>query len=181
MTIQSSVIKRRTTHHFKNTPIDESIIDEALKMVVHAPNHHLTFPYHFYKVKGHTREQLLEYAYGSFQEKSQDSADQKLKKWSNIPGWVLVTQKISDAPKIAKEDYATISIAMYILMLALDEKGIGAKWSTASLFSTDTWYNICGINHSKEEIVGMLWYGYADKEPKEYTRPTLDQYCTVLE
>lgn len=181
MSIKESVINRRTTHHYKPTPIDDAIIDEALALVAHAPNHHLTFPYHFYKVKGDVRDSLLAYAYDSFAEKSPESADQKLKKWSSIPGWLLVTQKRTDVEKVAKEDYATISIAMYILMLALDEKGLGAKWSTASLFETEGWYERCRIDATKEEIIGMLWYGYADKEPKEFVRPTPDTYSSILE
>lgn len=181
MSIKDSILKRRTTHHYKPEPIDDAIIDEALALVVHAPNHHLTFPYHFYKVKGQVRDSLLSYAYDSFAQKSQETAEQKLKKWSSIPGWLLVTQKHSEVDKVAKEDYATISIAMYILMLALDEKGIGAKWSTASLFETEEWYRICGVDTEREEIIGMLWYGYADKEPKTFVRPTIDQYSSILE
>ncbi|GAA5095382.1 nitroreductase family protein [Wohlfahrtiimonas larvae] len=181
MSIKDHIIKRRTTHHYKPIPIDESIIDEALALVVHAPNHHLTFPYHFYKVKGQVRDNLLAYAYDSFAQKSQETADQKLKKWSSIPGWLLVTQKRSQVDKTAREDYATISIAMYILMLALDEKDIGAKWSTASLFETEEWYRICGINAEEEIIIGMLWYGYADKAPKFFERPNIEKYSSILE
>lgn len=181
MSLKDIVVNRRTTHHYKPDPIDDAIIDEALKLVVHAPNHHLTFPYHFYKVKGQVRDSLLAYAYDSFAEKSKETADQKLQKWSSIPGWLLVTQKRSDTPKVAKEDYATISIAMYILMLAMDEKGLGAKWSTASLFESEGWYQRCQIDPQKEEIIGMLWYGYADKTPKEFARPEISQYSSVLE
>ncbi|OYQ79895.1 hypothetical protein B9T12_00340 [Wohlfahrtiimonas chitiniclastica] len=181
MSIQEIVTKRRTIHHYKPVAVDESIIDEALRLVVHAPNHHLTFPYHFYKVKGDVRSALLQYAYDSFAVKSKETADQKIQKWSSIPGWLLVTQKRGAEPKVTKEDYATISIAMYILMLALDERGIGSKWSTASLFETEKWYEICGVDADKEEIVGMLWYGYADKEPKTFARPSMDQYCSTLE
>lgn len=181
MSIKDIVTKRRTTHHYKPDPIDDAIIDEALALVVYAPNHHLTFPYHFYKVKGQVRDDLLTYAYNAFAQKSEETADQKIKKWSSIPGWLLVTQKRSTVEKIAKEDYATISIAMYILMLAMDEKGLGSKWSTASLFETDEWYRICKINRDEEEIIGMLWYGLAEKQPKNFTRPTIDQYSSTLE
>lgn len=181
MSIKDSVMNRRTTHHYKLDPIDDAIIDEALALVIHAPNHHLTFPYHFYKVKNQVRDDLLSYAYNAFAQKSEETAAQKIKKWSSIPGWLLVTQKRSIVEKTAKEDYATISIAMYILMLAMDEKGIGSKWSTASLFETDEWYRICRINRDEEEVIGMLWYGYADKEPKSFARPTMDQYSSTLE
>lgn len=182
MSIKDSVINRRTIHHYQAEPaIDDAIIDDALALVAHAPNHHLTFPYHFYKVKGAIRQALLDYAFTAFSEKSPESAEQKLKKWSSIPGWLLVTQKRNPNEKISKEDYATTSIAMYILMLALDEQGIGSKWSTASLFETDEWYQICGINSDHEEIIGMLWYGYADKSPKDFVRPTPEQYSSLLE
>lgn len=179
MSITENILKRRTINRFKPIPVDDKYIDEALKLSVYAPNHHLTFPYHFYKLKTNIKEKMLAHAYDTFKARSAESADRKIEKWKNIPGWILITQKKQEDPKTDKEDFASISIALYIMMLVLAEHDIGSKWSTGSLFFTPEWYELCDIDPSKEEILGMFWYGYCEKVPECPPRPEFNQYVTV--
>lgn len=175
-----SIKNRRTIHHFKPDPVPEEYIEEALSHVVYAPNHHATYPYRFYPLGDKTRHQLLTYAYDEFMAKNPTSAETKINKWQNIPGWVLVSQQLSENEKTFHEDFATLSISLYIMMLALYQRGVGSKWSTGSLFFKRAPYEICQINPQSEIIRGMFWYGYAEKVPNLFTKKDHHQFITTL-
>ncbi len=162
MTISlTDIIKnRRTIHHFESTPVSQAIVQEALSLAIYAPNHHQTHPCHFYWFGEETKRRFLHYAAEAFSSRNPDNAQKKLEKWQQIPGWILVTRKCNNDPKVAHEDYATLSISLYIMMQYLSSHGIGTKWSTGSLLFAEEVYRICDIDPTKEIIEGMFWYGY---------------------
>lgn len=175
------VIKnRRTIHHFKPNPVPDEYIEEALAHVVYAPNHHATYPYRFYPLGEETRKKFLAYAHDEFIAKNPMSAEAKINKWQNIPGWILVSQLLSKDEKTFHEDFATLSISLYIMMLSLYHREVGSKWSTGSLFFKPASYKICQINPQKEVIRGMFWYGYAEKVPNLFIKKDHHQFITTL-
>ncbi len=171
---------RRTIHHYEPTPVPEEFIDEALSQVIYAPNHHLTYPYRFYRIGETTKKAFLARAFDDFAQKDLDTANKKIGRWSNIPGWLLVTQTISENEKTFLEDHATLSIAMYMMMLSFHKNGVGSKWSTASLFSGPAWYELCDIDPEKEIIRGVLWFGYPEKMPKPNEKPAYTDFVKVI-
>lgn len=174
------MIARRTIHHFEPTEVPLEPVKRALELAVYAPNHHHTHPYRFYLMGEEIKSRFLDYAKEAFSERDPASAETKLARWKRIPGWILVTRKKSDKEKVAHEDYATLSIALYMMMLSLTAEGIGTKWSTGSLLFNEEVYKIFGLNSQEEVIEGLFWYGYPEKTPLPFPKPQFDQYVTKL-
>lgn len=174
------VHQRRTIHHFKPDAVPKEFIEKALALSIYAPNHHHTHPVKYYSFGTETKAHFLEYAKTAFSDRDPQTAEKKLARWASIPGWILVTRKIADNPKTAHEDYATLSIALYIMMQSLSIDGIGSKWSTGSLLFESDVYELLNIDPEKEAIEGLFWYGYADKVPLPFPKPTLNDYVTEL-
>lgn len=172
---------RRTIHHFKPEVVPKEFIEKALKLTVFAPNHHHTQPCRFYLIGEKSKERFLQYAAHEFATRDPQTADRKLNRWKAIPGWVLVTRKFNHDDKTAHEDYATLSIALYIMMQSLTNDGIGSKWSTGSLLFKDEAYSIFNLDPQQEVIEGLFWYGYPDKTPLPFPKPEYKDFVKELE
>ncbi len=175
-TLSEIIQNRRTIHHFTAELVPESFINEALRLTTFAPNHRHTQPVKFYKLGPETKVKFLSYAEKSFADRDPETASRKLARWSTIPGWILVTRKRAEDPKTAHEDYATLSIALYIMMQSLSENGVGTKWSTGSLLFEQEVYDLFQIDAQAEQIEGMFWYGYPEKTPLPFPKPDLSTY-----
>ncbi len=178
--LRELIQNRRTIHHFEPTPVAEGVIQKALELAVYAPNHHHTHPCRFYLIGPDHKATFLEYAERSFADRDPQTAEKKLNRWRGIPGWVLVTRKKNDNEKTSHEDYATLSIALYIMMQYLTAEGIGSKWSTGSLLFEAEVYEIFGIDASQEMIEGLFWYGYPEKTPLPFPKPEYAHYVKEL-
>lgn len=172
---------RRTIHHFKPDLVPQAFIEKALKLTVFSPNHHHTQPCRFYLLGDNHKTTFLQYAAQEFSTRDPQSAEKKLNRWKTIPGWVLATRKIQEDDKTAHEDYATLSIALYIMMQSLTEDGIGSKWSTGSLLFKNEVYDIFNIDPQKEVIEGLFWYGYPDKTPLPFPKQQYTDFVTELD
>ena len=64
-------------------------------------------------------------------------------------------------PVIEQEDYKAVCCAVQNFMLSMWSEGIGTKWTTGPVQTTPEFSEICGIDRSKERVVGIIWYGYA--------------------
>lgn len=179
--LKDLILNRRTIHHFKPDAVPQAYIEKALNLTVFAPNHHHTHPCHFYLLGEESKGQFLQYAAQEFSTRDAQSAETKLNRWRAIPGWVLVTRKRQNDEKTAHEDYATLSIALYIMMQSLTNDGLGSKWSTGSLLFKNEVYTLFNIDPEKEVIEGMLWYGYPDKTPLPFPKPSYENFVTELD
>ena len=178
--IADLIKNRRTIHHFKAEAVPKAFIEKALKLTVFSPNHHNTQPCRFYLLGEDSKTQFLQYAEKEFSTRDPQSAEKKLNRWKRIPGWILATRKIQEDEKTAHEDYATLSIALYIMMQSLTDDGVGSKWSTGSLLFKDEVYTLFGIDPQKEVIEGMFWYGYPDKTPLPFPKPIYEDFVKEL-
>lgn len=172
---------RRTIHHFKSDVVPKELIEKALKLSVFSPNHHHTQPCRFYLLGEKSKANFLEYAKSEFATRDPQTAEKKLQRCQAIPGWVLATRKRQEDEKTAHEDYATLSIALYIVMQSLMTDGLGSKWSTGSLLFKKDVYSLFNIDPEKEVIEGMLWYGYPDKTPLPFPKPQYSDFVTELD
>ena len=60
MDVYEAILGRRTTHKFAPEPVDEAVIDRALRAAHRAPNHKLTWPWRFTRVGPEGRARLVE-------------------------------------------------------------------------------------------------------------------------
>jgi len=186
------ITARRTIHDFDQTPISPIILRNAIQCAITAPNHRLTEPCRFIHVGPQTLNRFfhmnpveiaicLDEEHNSEEKESRqvliDSIQKKLKRWSTIPGWCVVTckrssknkniNKIIDHPptffqnETEEEDFAATCCAIQNMMLYLTSQGIGSKWVTGPIMKTGVFAELCGIQEQEEKLVGCIWYGYA--------------------
>lgn len=179
--IGAVIQERRTIHEFLQEPLPEpELIHKALKLAQFAPNHHLTEPWHFYLVGSETKQAICDLNYDIVKTKKDlATAEKKLKRWQEIPGWIIVTcDKTDDALRI-QEDYAAVACAIQNFSLYLWSHEIGCKWSTGEVIRDPRFYEIAWLEPEQEYVVGLIWYGYP-KEIPQTTRASLDSCLVTL-
>lgn len=160
--ISEIIAGRRTIHQFKSgeIPPEEEIL-KAIDLAVCAPNHHSTKPWRFYLIGEQTKEKICLLNSEMIREaRGDEAAKVKLKRWREIPGWLLVTCTRSDNGTRAREDYAACCCAAQNLMLYLWSKGIGVKWTTGDVTLNPLFHEIVNLDPDAETVVGLFWYGY---------------------
>ena len=179
--LEDLIISRRTIHNFIPDKIpDRNLINQAINVACWAPNHHLTEPWHFYLLGRETIASICELNREiTIDIDGAHSAEQKFKRWSSIPGWIIVTCQKSEKDITNQEDYAACCCAIQNLMLFLWSNNIGTKWSTGAVIRDDRCYEIAWIDKKIEKIVGLIWYGYP-LETSSTTRKNLEQVLTEL-
>jgi nitroreductase len=171
---------RRTIHQFREGMRPLEKLKEAIDLARWAPNHHLTEPWHFYLLGEETINAAIELNTNiTREEKGDDAANAKQRRWRKIPGWFVMTCSKSEDPVRNQEDYAACCCAAQNLMLTLWNEDVGVKWSTGKIIRDKNFYDLLWINPELETIVGLFWYGYAEEVPKMMRKPCV-QITTEL-
>ncbi len=172
---------RRTINDFKTQTPDRQIIIDAIELARWVPNHHLTQPWHFYFPDEAMINKIVELnAKLVAQKKGQDAAQKKRQRWSNMPGWLVVSCDLSSDELQQQEDYAACCCSIYALSLILWQQRIGMKWTTGHVIRDEDFYDICWLDKHSQIVVGLLWYGYPDKVPKPQPRRSVEEIVTVF-
>ncbi len=182
MELTKGLLSRRTIHIFKKEPVERSIIEKAIHCAIHAPNHKMTEPWHFYAITGKTKEKLAkrrsELKIEKFMDKDSERAikakEQAYTFMAELP-WVIAvtTHRYSVDPVREKEDFAATACAIQNFMLAAWNEGVGAKWATGQLVKDKKAREIINPGE-EEEIIGFLFLGYPKDIPKIKTRKEQD-------
>lgn len=178
--VRRNLRSRRSIALFEDRPVDPQIVVDAIDVARWAPNHHLTQPWQFYLLGPKAREATLQIVEQVVTEqKTPELGARKAAKWSKIPGWVVVTCALSEDNLTQLEDYAACSCALYAMMLALWQQGVGSKWTTGPITRDARYYEALGIDADEAMIVGLVSYGYPKLIPIQ-KRNDLDQCLTRL-
>ena len=178
--VEELIKSRRTIYDFKSDQVPVEKIRRAIDVARWAPNHHLTEPWHFYLLGPETVTAVIELNTGLTREKSGDGAvDAKQKRWSKIPGWLVVTCDKSADKHQMQEDYAACCCAIQNMMLYLWSENIGMKWSTGKVTRDSRFYDLLWIDQNAETVVGLFWYGYAEEIPQA-ARKQVEQITVML-
>lgn len=158
---------RRTVNTFDTTPVDEAVLRRAVECAMAAPNRSGSEPWRFVAVGPETvgRIQSLNEkvvaAEGDGAVEGQQSAPLLPDAWYQIPGWVVVTTKLSpDEPGAELADFRSTSCAMQNLMLSLWSEGVGSKWTEGPTQKTQQFADLVGVDTDRERVVGIIWYGF---------------------
>lgn len=171
---------RRTINLYLQTPVPAELVREAVEAATWAPNHHVTEPWHFYRLGRDTVSRCLDLCYDIVAaSKRPDAASFKRDAWSEKPGWLVVTCRRSDDELLQREDYAACAAAIQNFMLYLWKAGVGSKWTTGDITRDERFFDILGIDPENEFVVGLLWYGYPKVTPAQ-KRKGLDDVLTEL-
>jgi len=179
---------RTLLHGRRTVALYEAVLPEhagaalarAVDAARYAPNHRKTEPWRFYALGPTARERVLGLGDATLAAKhGADKAAKKMRRWRDVPGWLVVTCARSTAGDAVREreDYAACCCATHSAMLSLFAEGIGSKWSSfgthpeaaasaagAGLLPAQ-FAEAVGFDGEHEMAVGTLWYGTPLKWP----------------
>ena len=171
---------RRTINLYLQTPVPVELVREAIEAATWAPNHHVTEPWRFYLLGKETIEQCLDLCRDIVAaKKGPGAAEFKREKWSEKPGWLVVTCRRSDDDLRQREDYAACAAAIQNFLLYLWKAGVGSKWTTGDITRDPRFFDIIGSDADDEFVVGLLWFGYPKVTPAQ-KRKRLDDVLSEL-
>ncbi|MBT5861308.1 MAG: nitroreductase [Gammaproteobacteria bacterium] len=166
---------RRTIELFLQKTVPEKLVNEAIEVAIWAPNHHVTEPWHFYRLGEETKQQCLDLCSDIVTAKKGDKAAEfKRRSWSEKPNWMVVTCKRSSNESSQLEDYAACCAAVQNLTLYLWKAGVGSKWTSGDIIRDPRFFEIVGINTDEEFVVGLIWYGYPKMTPMQFRKNRKD-------
>jgi nitroreductase len=171
---------RRTIAAFRPDLPPDAIIRDAMELARWAPNHKKTEPWHIYWLGAESIQAVIDLNSRIIAAAGKpDDAAAKAKKWSQVPGWLVVTMDVSSDDFRRQEDYAACCCAIQNLQIALWSVGIGTKWSTGEVTRHPEFHKLLGIDSDRQTVVGMVWYGYPAVVP-EQTRKPVDEFLRRL-
>lgn len=196
---------RRTVQSYSTEEVPLQVIREAIEVAAYAPNHRMTFPWRFFLLGSESRARLAEVQVemklakkknagpgggGSSSKSSGESgpaalsseAQEAMKKKLSEEGTLVIAgiERNSD-PDIAREDYASLAMALQNMSLYLWEKGFGSKWGSGKLMKHSLVYELIGRSSEQFEVCALFWIGRASGPiPRGLPRPTVDQIFGVL-
>lgn len=170
--IAAAIRERRTINFFQEHEPPRELILRAIDAARWAPNHHLSEPWRFYLLSPQCRKTIIdlnaELVAGN---RGAAAGEAKRKRWSSIPGWLVVTCARSEDELRAREDYAACCCAIYGLTLFLWEQGVGTKWTTGEVTRDARFYDAIWTDPEAEGVVGLIWYGYPAEVPVTARKP----------
>lgn len=181
--LKTIIRERRTTHRFlPDSAPDPVLIKELLDTAMWAPTHWMKEPWHFYLIGEATKVKIIVRNTDLLRELGKDESIvlQKAQRWSEMPGWIVVTSDLGDRDVVTTENYAATACAIQNFLLLLQAEGIHSKWSTGPVTFDPEFYQICGIDPDKAQVVGLLWYGH-EAVRKPSTRQPLADKLTELD
>ncbi len=168
---------RRTIHSYSDKKVSDEILQSALESAIHAPNHHLTWPWFFIRVQGKTRNEIADLYVKLKSQKSPLSvkaAEAARVKILEAP--VLLIAGIKKRVATEREDYASLACALQNMALYLWSENVGMKWSTGQLIQASELYSLLNISSDTHEIAGVIHIGYPRVIPQKTERPPLEQF-----
>jgi nitroreductase len=166
---------RRTIELFLQTPVPVGLVKEAIEVATWAPNHHVTEPWRFYLLGKDSIDSCLDLVREIVTAKKDAKAGEfKADRWSQKPGWLVVSCRHSDDDLTQREDFAACSAAIQNFLLYLRKAGVGSKWTTGDIVRDARFFDIIGMNADEEFVVGLIWYGYPKLTPTQNRRPLAD-------
>ncbi len=183
MDLKTCLESRRTIHKFKNEKVNPELIDEALRLANFAPNHKLTQPVRYIKTSLETREKLFKIAVEMKEARAPLSSEKKKimgQKYLEASDLLIITRIQNKNPMIAKEDYATLAMAIQNISLFLWEKGVGTKWSSGGILDNPKTYETLRINPNEETLEAFLWIGMAEVVPPPIPRKDVKEFIRTI-
>lgn len=181
MNIEEIIQTRRSINDFEaERPADELIL-KAINLARWAPNHHLTEPWRFYLLGEETANAIVNLnADIVTQTKGPEAGQKKRRKWSTVPGWLVVTMSNSEDPLTHQEDYAACCCAIQNLALYLWKEGVGIKWTTGDVTRDNKFYDLIWVDPDQETVVGLIWYGFPAQVPDATRCKSVDEILVHL-
>ena len=171
---------RRSIDFFTPDAVAVDTLLAAIEVARWAPNHRLTEPWRFYVFGAATMRSVVELAVElEVAAKGERAGPIRRARLESIPGMFVLTSTRSDDAMLERENYAACCCAAQNLMLYLWTQGIGVKWTTGGITRQPRFYDLLGIDSSRELLVGFFWYGVPKVIPTQKRR-SVEEIVTQL-
>lgn len=144
---------------------DHGKVLEAIESARWAPNHRRTQPWKFYLLDDNRIKELGR-QYAELLERKGSKPEiiaARRSEWGDAPGVVIITcTSAPEADEVTqREDYAACAAAAQNMMLHLWAEGIASKWSTATAWDHEGFWQLLGHDTQPEGeyVVGFYFYG----------------------
>ena len=184
MDLTQIICSRRTVHSYKPEKVSDETVKKAFELALWAPNHKLTFPWHFYSVGERARGRLadlqaeLKAAKKGLSETEKKAAREVVLNPSHL---VMLGLRRDSDPHRMHEDYATLACSVQIASLYLWDQGVGTKWSTGGFTSHPRTYEILGVSAEEVQLEGALMIGVPLVVPPVHLRPPVEKFLIRVE
>ena len=189
MELSEAIHSRRTIKDFRPGAVPADALDRALSAGLWAQNHKLTQPWCWTILGPQTHGRLAEsFADAQTATLPPDTAPADrarlrataLTKIQEKPCVVAVSQQRSLSAVQTREDYGAISCAIQNVQLTAWAEGLGMQWSSGKIIDLPSTYATLSIDETKEELVGLLFFGYPARVPPAPPRQGLAEVSRHL-
>lgn len=178
--VARAIRTRRSIQLFRPEKPEPALVRQAVDLARWAPNHKLTEPWRFYVLGELSSRRLAERNAELVRADLGDgAAENKLKRWLGIPGWLALTCRKTEDSFREREDYAACCCAAQNMMLFLWTHGVGMKWTTGPVTRDPEFFKILDISDQKEFVVSLFMYGYPADTPVT-ERAGVEEHLVVL-
>jgi nitroreductase len=167
--VDAAIRERRTHKVYGRQPVPRETLDELFELARWAPNHHLTEPWRF-RVLGPEALEALKEAAGPA-----DAA-----KLDRAPTLVAATVVQTGPLDQRLEDVCAAAVAIYIVLLAADARGLAGYWRTPAVLGSKNGRRALGIGDD-EISLGLIHLGPRRQEQKPTDRRETADVVTYLD
>lgn len=180
MELTDALMSRRSVRRFTESPIPEHLLNDIMNYAPWVPNHHLSEPWRFVVVTGSSREPLAALRRNAVltkragQPNAEERANRARDEFLEAPVVVVVIQTVDPNPVRQQEDYASMAMATYNLMLAAWDHNIGSYWNTGPMVGDPAVNQWLGLTE-QERVVGFVRMGYPQMIPVTRRTPVQER------
>lgn len=176
MNVTDAIRHRRSIKRFTDRPVSRDEVEAVLAAAALAPNHRLTWPWHFY-VLGPEARHAYGLALGDRKARKLTDADAAARlreivaaEHRALPCMIAVAVVPHDDPETREEDYAAVMMAIENLALAAVELGLGTHIKTGAVMGSDPARAAVGVPDD-QRIVAIVNLGEPAEVPPARSRP----------
>lgn len=177
--VLKAILSRRDIRQFSSKPVAKEDLEDILYAAIWAPNHKMTEPYKFVVI---TQNKISEFVHvlaeGLVAEATSDvqkldyqkKADKILTEFLLVPAFIAVGCKKNPHPEVYFEDLLTLGCACQNMLLAAEEKGLGAHWGSGFASKTKKVREYLGFGE-EDVSIGLFQVGYPEQKPQTKRSP----------
>ena len=172
LAVFQAILSRRDCRQFENKVISKTVLQNLLYAASWAPNHKLTEPWRFWVIE--SKNEFIEVMAQGFKKLGNHKKAQKIQDtFYQIPLFMAIAYQKEDDSILSQENLITTSCAIQNLLLAAQEQGIYAHWSSGEILNVLSAFLQVPDN---QELIALLHMGYANPNTSKMKRTSVKKF-----